>query len=1610
MNENDITGGNAVLASLRFNVDNIAKQMELIEQMAKQTALKAQEAFKNTSLLTPANTQQMTAQQSMVAQITAQGEAKKAAIVAEGEAKISAIQAKESLTRQAIAQKEAQAQLAIARQQVEQEKLLYMQSRRAAFEQKPQGFAGLMERRASWLVTGGLVMGGIAGLAGTISTIKDVEMGMTTIARVTEDAAFSFKGMRDELQQLGITYGDTWEDVSDIAIRWAQAGYDMADTLELTKSSLLALNTAELNSEQATNGMIAIMAQWGLTAEELLPTIDAINKVADDFAITSTDLVAGLQRSSGAAKVLGLNMKETIAILTVMRESTGRTGREIGNALNSILSFMQRPTAIKAFETEGITVFANTARTEFRNVIEIFDEMARKWPKMSESSRDAFADQAEAAGLYSEEMAEILGIEEQYNDIQQRNLSQAAAGIYRRNYLLALLQNWSKVDEVLIAQENSLGYSLKENERTMQTLEKQIEVLKASAEQLAVALGDAGLLREITALVEGVTDVVQWFNNLDDTTQTVLLTLIEVTTAVKLLTIAFKGLGISGALAGAGGLMAGWAVPISATTAATRGLLSALTGVSALLTNVGRGIIAAFGGPVVAAIIGVSTAAIAVARNMASANEELIAHGEIAENMVVEYDRLSEKLDGISKGTDEYNQTAKELNIVKGQIADSLPEVIDGWDKESDSVKINREEMEKLIVASKDLKKSQEDLTESLKSSIQLMQTEVAEHAKQAQEWESEKNVLQDLVERRDKLTEALARQIEGSGEAKKTEEALGETERLIADIAEEAGLKRNATVDEIIDKLNKLKVAENQAAINTQTAELNKTKAVKKAAIARLEIIQQEINAYNDPMSWGFMQAAGNFLKQINPLNQFNKDPRHLNIDNLKKERAESVKAAKQAKSQIESIERAIKDSQRNIAAINADIATGGDYSAPGAPGGSGSKGKEIDEIAEALKRLAETSKMFEIVNMGIESAMDAVGRKLNVANAEYDYLNSKIENGTATTEDYARMQELLARKIALLNNEQVQLTNANRQYQQQIDALTPLLAKATDEYERFKTAGDEEHMKNAASAVSSLKSEMDSLSGAIASNTQKIWENKGAMEQLATSAYTAYYQQTMAWMQHMEAIGRMNAQLEAEILASIDKERLEREQLWDLEEKQYRNRLEMLQRERDRIKDAYDARMRQYESEIETNDRLIEQKEEQANAAVSAIDEQIKAIQKLMDLLDDDAEAEDREEAARQHEQKLAELAEERMYHQLRTGLEHQDAIADIDKQIAEEDRRWSLQQNQWAREDQKDAYQDQIDALREEQKAIEKAAREEINQIKKQNDRKKQEMQKFYSELERLLDDSNLRMMAATDVSGEELERKMAEIARIASEAFRGNLDFGSALEQIDDLIGGGGSGGSPGGGTGGGGRPPEPGTGTGGGGKRLKAVVGPENYVNKSGYTYAWSQTLAGLLGYSATWNQADGTVTINGRKFTPAWNDNGRTYLGIREVAEALGYSVTYNDKNREVSIWDKAHDGAKVLRDGAAVLRHDERVLSPKLTASFDRLASILVKTPDISSMISGGGTADLNRVADKIITAMERRRLLVDKAVNIENVSLNDRADMQALGIEIRSMLTANG
>lgn len=73
------------------------------------------------------------------------------------------------------------------------------------------------------------------------------------------------------------------------------------------------------------------MSQWNLTSEQLLPTIDKINKTADPYAVTSQDIVDDLLKPCWVQWLANAKMtiEETIGAITVLREASGRTGKEV---------------------------------------------------------------------------------------------------------------------------------------------------------------------------------------------------------------------------------------------------------------------------------------------------------------------------------------------------------------------------------------------------------------------------------------------------------------------------------------------------------------------------------------------------------------------------------------------------------------------------------------------------------------------------------------------------------------------------------------------------------------------------------------------------------------------------------------------------------------------------------------------------------------------------------------------------------------------------------------------------------------------------------------------------------------------------------------------------------------------------------------------------------------------------------------------------------------------------------------------------------------------------------------------------------------------------------
>jgi TP901 family phage tail tape measure protein len=524
-------------------------------------------------------------------------------------------------------------------------------------------FASEWQRRSQWFLSGSLFYGTIKAATETAQTISEVEMGVTEIARVMEDNTFVFKDYRDELLQLGVDYGQTFDTVQDIALRWAQAGYNVKDSLDNTKTSLLALNVAELDAKNATESLIGIMAQWQLNSSDLPLVLDKINKTADDFTVTSQDLVDGLLRSSGAAKIMGLSLDQTISLLTVMREASGRTGREVGNALNSILSYVQRPIAIKTLEGLGIQMFTDKAKTQFRNVMEIFKDITAKWDTNSKAINAGFLKATDGAEFFSEEMANSLGLQEEWNDLQKRDISQSTAGVYRRNYFIGMIERMAGAQNVLNGMTDAAGYSQAENARTMDTLQKKYTSLLAAAQELAVALGDAGLLDALKGATDLAKDAADRFADLDDETKALVVTALELVAAVTALKSVMglfttKNLIFAGAEGAKSvlGLLPGWGKLLA--------LIVAVTGAVGLY---------------------------AYNQNKASAQsiEDSLKNVNAKQNEVDQTNKLLQKYQELEGKAVQNNEVKSEMLDIQRQLASIYPDYVDGLDGEGNKLITN---------------------------------------------------------------------------------------------------------------------------------------------------------------------------------------------------------------------------------------------------------------------------------------------------------------------------------------------------------------------------------------------------------------------------------------------------------------------------------------------------------------------------------------------------------------------------------------------------------------------------------------------------------------------------------------------------------------------------------------------------------------------------------------------------------------------------------------------------------------------------------------------------------------------------------------------------------
>lgn len=568
--------------------------------------------------------------------------------------------------------------------------------------------------RADWFVSGAIFYGSIRASRKLLDIIADTEMGMINLQKVMQGHATDYDKLQKDLMNLGQAYGYLNKEVLDVSTIWAQAGMRQGEIEELTRVTLLNMNVGMMNAEESARYLLATLKQFNMEVKDSITIVDMVNEVANNYAVTNKDLMEAMAITGSVARNVGLTMGELIGHITALSESTARSGNEIGNALKTIYSYVYRPGTINVFENLGIQV--RDGADGFRDLNFILKDVQAVWRDMTEQQQTEMV-------VSLEETAEAW---QTLSEAEQMELSMSAAGVRRRNFFISLVESMTTALEATERAHYSLGSAEKENEKYLESYRKRVEQLQASVQELAVAMGESGLLEVLKENVMSMKILVDWYNELPEPITNVTNKMVLLTGAILMLNVAarvFVGEGLFSFL-------------IKRTTA----LATAAAGAEVATHTLGQSLgflakapIAVMGQmgatiAVVAAFIGIVVKARKeYVKQQEEMKKTLGVVGDIKEEyqelqqqtaeLQREYENLSGQLKELYEGTGEYakamggvNEITEELNKTKAEeqsinnkIAEMLPTVVLEYDKLGNAVRIAWGEVANLIDKHKEL-------------------------------------------------------------------------------------------------------------------------------------------------------------------------------------------------------------------------------------------------------------------------------------------------------------------------------------------------------------------------------------------------------------------------------------------------------------------------------------------------------------------------------------------------------------------------------------------------------------------------------------------------------------------------------------------------------------------------------------------------------------------------------------------------------------------------------------------------------------------------------------------------------------------------------------------
>lgn len=332
-----------------------------------------------------------------------------------------------------------------------------------------------------------------------ISVATDVNSAFTDLSKVSDAAISDLESKLSDYADLAKDVGATITDTISATSDWARMGYNIPDSQELARVSLIYKNVGDgIDIEEANNSLISTLKGFNLEADDAMSIIDKFNEVSNNFAIDSGGIGEALQRSAASFNAANTDLSKSIALITGTN-TTLQDPDKVGNMWKTVSARLR-----------GSEVELSEMGEDTDNLITSTSKLQAKVKALT-GGFDIMKDQNTYKDIYDI----VVGIGEKWQsmtDINRASLLEILAGKNQSNALAAALNNIDVIKKAYETAENSAGSAKKEQDKYEESIQYSIDRIKASCQELAATMADSGMIKGVidfgNSFVEVLTKII----------------------------------------------------------------------------------------------------------------------------------------------------------------------------------------------------------------------------------------------------------------------------------------------------------------------------------------------------------------------------------------------------------------------------------------------------------------------------------------------------------------------------------------------------------------------------------------------------------------------------------------------------------------------------------------------------------------------------------------------------------------------------------------------------------------------------------------------------------------------------------------------------------------------------------------------------------------------------------------------------------------------------------------------------------------------------------------------------------------------------------------------